>query len=178
MQYVLLILVLAVKFNLFQILHSNTLFKFYVVTRSYSSRPFLWALAKCMAGGVCAHHSVIILCLAFHSLQWEKKSRKFQFYELYMIIVNLGDSTGLSIVVHVSTESSTDMYHNTESSTVVHVSTHFHNSHVLHTPSLYFLYYTKSPNAYFVYSCMLVIISSKPKLSNNSLIIIVGKYHC
>ena len=37
---------------------------------------------------------------------------------------------------------------------------------------------TKSPNAYFVYSCMLVIISSKPKLSNNSLIIIVGKYHC
>ena len=44
----------------------------------------------------------------------KRERRKFHFYELYMLIVNLGDSTGLSSVVHVSV--------------------HFHNSHVLHTP--------------------------------------------
>ena len=56
----------------------------------------------------------------------KRESRKFQFQDLYMLNVNLGDSSGLRIVVHVSA--------------------HFHNSHVLHTPSLCFLY-TKSPNA-------------------------------
>ena len=49
-----------------------------------------------------------------------------------MFNVNLGYSTGLSIVVHVGT--------------------HFHNSHVLHTPALYFLY-TKSPNVMLVCAC-------------------------
>ena len=115
-----------------------------------------------MAGGVCAHHSVIIYVLHFTVC-----SEKDTFIEGEQEISVLG-------TVHAQCEPRRH-YWTQDCGTV---SIHFHNSHVLHTPYLYFLYYTKSSNAYFVYSCMLVIISSKPKLSNNSLIIIVGNYHC
>ena len=81
-----------------------------------------------MAGGVCVHHLVICISQsAVRKTLSKRESRKFQFQDLYMLNVNLGDSSGLRIVVHVSD--------------------HFHNSHVLHTSSLYFLYIYQITNA-------------------------------
>ena len=82
-----------------------------------------------MAGGVCAHHSVIYV------LHFTVCSEKDAFEE------------GEQEIVIGTVYARSEPRRCTGFSIVVHISAHFHNSHVLHTPPLYFSVYTKSPNA-------------------------------